>query len=147
MFAGIGCFFLDQWLWNVTWGWYYLPINMILFIFLLNFSAGMSLLRAVITSIFINVSSFTLFTSAVVGILIYAVGMEYITSMDDVFPPFVIWRPVLFLCLLYIVLQSCFLYLTRTWYKPSIKRLIFLLVISNLLSAFFAYKFVLMKLY
>ena len=34
-------------------------------------------------------------------------------------------------------MQACFLYLTRTWYKPSIKRLIVLLVISNLLSAFF----------
>ena len=147
MFAGIGCFFLDQWLWNVTWGWYYLPINTLLFIFLLNIVAGMRLLRAFIMSVVVNTTSFALFTGAVVGLLIYAAGIEYVTSMDEVMPPLIIWRPVLFLSLLYIVLQSFLLYITRKWYKPNAQRLIFLTIVSNIFSAFFAYKFVLLKLY
>lgn len=146
MLTGLGCFFLDQWLWNITWGWYYLPINTLLFIFLLNFSAGMRLLRAFIMSVLVNGASFVMFSGAVVGGLIHAAGMEYVTSANEVVP-LIIWRPVLFLCLLYIFIQSLLVYVTRKWYTPNTKRIIFLVFISNIIAAFFAYKFVVMRLY
>ncbi len=145
MLTGIGSFFLDQWLWSVTWGWYHIPINTLLLIFLLNIWVGMRFWRACLISLLLNGMSFAIYTGLVVGILMYAAGMEYVMPSDGDVVSWPIWRPTLFLGIIFMLLQLLLIFIARSCYTPnSMMKLYGVIIMSNLLAAFFSYKFVLL---
>jgi len=76
----LGNVLLSEWLWSITWGIYHVPIAIVVMMFLLKRNTNLRMVPAVLLSVSSNLFSFALYTLAIVGGLIFALGFEYSSS-------------------------------------------------------------------
>jgi hypothetical protein len=135
MFTKIGDFFIDQWLWNVTWDWYHIPISIFFMALLLKFFLRMNVISCVVIAVSSVAASFITYTLVVVGVLVYALNFNYnqlLQNQEFIIDPL---HACFYLALLYTMLQAAFFALLNRYYPISQAKVLMCAAIANLLTA------------
>jgi len=134
-------FLLSEWLWNVTWGWYHIPVNTFMMLFLLKFFGRMRIMPSVLLSVFSQLFSFLLLSLIVVVGPMYLLGLTFTPydcyvqqAMHPIFSS-------LFLGAIYFLFQIIFFVLVNLSYKLNLRLVILISLVSNLLSALIVYRY------
>lgn len=134
-------FLLSEWLWNVMWGWYHIPVNLFMMLFLLKFFGGMRIMPAVLMSVFSQIFSF-LFLSAIVFIIpISLLGLQFVPYDCYAQQPMHPLAICLSLGAIYFVLHALFFVLVNLFYSLNLRLLTLIAFVSNGLSALLVYRF------
>lgn len=134
-------FILSQWLWNVTWGWYHIPVNIFMMLFLLKFFAHMRIMPAVLTSVFSQIFSFIAFSLVTIIGPIYVLGLKFVPydCYTHSLP-----HPLL-VCLslggIYFVFNIIFFAILNVFYAFNFRLMILIVLVGNILSALLVYRF------
>lgn len=134
MFASITDFLFSQWIWNITWGVYYLPVNIFVFFVLLKIVGKFSVLNSAVYSFFSNVVSFLLYSLFVVGVLVFLMGYEYIPQDPYTQQVLDATKPTVSLGIIYTILQSALLIFKFRNNVAGLVRLLALIIASNIIS-------------
>ncbi|GEM_PF-1204449 len=140
-FMTLADFLLSEWLWNVTWGWYHVPINIFVMLFLLKVFGRLKIMPAVLFSVFSQIFSFALFSLIVIFGSIYGFGLKFVPYdcyVTQTMHPLLICFS---LGLIYFVLQSFSFVLTNVFYKINLRLVILIALVSNMISALLVYRF------
>ncbi|MCK5632943.1 hypothetical protein KAH94_04290 [bacterium] len=134
-------FLLSEWIWNVTWGWHHIPINIFVMIFLLKFFGRIRIMPAVLSAFFSQIFSFLVLTFIAVFLPKYIFGTQAFQQtyfQQTLMDPFLIC-----LCLgaIYFVLNTLFFMLLNLVYKINLRLFILIAFVANGISAFLVYKF------
>lgn len=132
-----GNLLLSQWLWNVTWGWYHIPINILFMCFFLKLFVRVSIIPAVFISIFANLYAVALYSAFTVGVLMYACNLNLDPNIP--FPVADPFHASFYLGAIYIVLQFTFFLLLNVFYKLSMFKALLVIIASNMLTAWAVY--------
>ena len=139
--TSVADFLLSEWLWNMTWGWYHVPVNLFMMLFLLKFFGGMRIMPAVLMSVFSQLFSFVLLSVLVI------IGPIYM--FDLCFVPYDCYTQSMMhplsICLslggIYFVLHVFFFCLLHLFYNVNIRQIVLISLVGNGLSALLVYKF------
>lgn len=134
-------FLLSEWLWNVTWGWYHVPVNVFMMIFLLKFFGQMRIMPAVLNAFFAQVFSFLVFTIIVIAWPIYFLDLKFVPF--DCYAHTMI-HPLL-VCLslgaIYFVFHTIFFILISLIFKINLRLVVLISLVGNGLSALLVYNY------
>lgn len=134
-------FLLSEWLWNVTWGWYHIPVNVFMMLFLLKFFGRMRIMPAVLCSVFSQVFSFFLFSAVVIAGPIYLMGIQFVPydcyTQEAMHPIF----SCLFLGVIYFVFHTLFFVMVSWFFKINVRQMILISLVANLLTALLVYRY------
>lgn len=133
-------FLLSEWLWSVTWGWYHVPINIFMLLFLLKFFGRIRIMPSVFFAIFSQLFSFLILSLVVIIGPIYLLDLQFVPYdcyTQEIFHPLLI---CLSLGAIYFVLHSLFFVLTNLFYTINVRLLILIAFVANGLSALFVYQ-------
>lgn len=137
---GLGQFFLTQWLWSITWGWYHALFAALFMTLLLRFFARKKLLASFALAAGSQLWSFVLYSLFVVGVLIVAFDLQYAPeSFESVAQETNFFVVAFNLGLIYSVLQLFFFMIVKHWYRFSVRLTFLLSIISNVLAAWVVY--------
>jgi len=134
-------FLLSEWLWNVTWGWYHVPINIFMMLFLLKFFGRMRIMPSVFFSVLCQLFSFLVLSLVVILGPIYLLSLQFVPYdcyAHEVSHPLLI---CLSLGAIYFVLHSLFFALTNLFYTINMRLVILIALVANGLSALLVYQF------
>ncbi len=137
MFAIVGDFLLDKWLWSITWGWYQIllaPIFMWMLMVLIGWMKGVSALVLTVTS---YVFTFVIYSAFIVCLFVYFFEWEYVSHSTG-YVPLNPLRASLGLAIVYSIIQSCFFCLVNRWYRLALIRILLITVMSNIGAALLA---------
>src|SRR5438105_1453586 len=110
----IADFFIAEWLWSITWGWYHLPLNFFLMWFLLKRLCNINTKFAFFASLAAHIYSVVLFGLCVVWLLMPLTGGYDPLIKPNVASPA---HSCFYLGLIYAVLEFSFFMLIYYWYK------------------------------
>lgn len=131
----IGNFLLSEWLWGLTWGSAFIPINMGVLLLFLWVVIRMPLVQAALLSVGTNIASFLLYTGLVHGGFTWLLGLQFdVTST----PPQTVdsFLSVSFsLGLIYSFLQTALFSAGRKKMGVNFNHVILVVVLSNLITA------------
>ncbi|MFC1845568.1 hypothetical protein ACFLX2_00395 [Candidatus Dependentiae bacterium] len=134
-------FILSEWLWNVTWGWYHIPVNIFVLLFLLKFFGGVRIVPAVLISVFSQIFSFFFFSAIVVVGPMYAFGLKFVPYDCYAHTP----THPLVICFslggIYFILHLAFFAIVNTFYAINLKLMTLIAIVANILSALLVYRF------
>jgi len=134
-------FMLSEWLWNVTWGWYHIPVNTFMMLFLLKFFGRMRIMPAVLLSVFSQLFSFFMFSAIVIAGPMYLLGLTFVPydcyAQQALHPIF----SCLFLGGIYFLFQILFFVLVNLSYKINLRLVILISLVSNLVTALLVYRY------
>ncbi len=140
-------FLLSEWLWNITWGMYHIPINFIMMFFLLKFFGQMKIISSILLSFFGQLFSLSLYTGFVVGVLIYGLGIDFQQNHQFLYEP----MHVLLICFSLAAIHSCiqiiFYTIISNIYNLNNRLLLLITITSNVLSTLLVYLFLDLTLY
>lgn len=139
-FSKIANFILGEWLWNVTWGLYHLPICFLLMCLMFNWLLRWSIVPSVLFAFGAHVYAFVLYTGFTVGVLMYLFGMSYDPMVKPQLGAVNLWHASLYLGIIYAVLQTTFFMLVHVWYKLALVPTILAVIACNLATAYVVYK-------
>ena len=134
-------FLLSEWLWNVTWGWYHVPVNLFMMLFLLKFFGRLRIMPAVLLSVFSQIFSFLMFSASVIIWPMYILGIKFVPYdcyAHEAAHPLLI---CLSLGAIYFVFHILFFMLVSPFYKLNMRLLVLIALVGNGLSAFLVYRF------
>jgi len=134
----IGHFFLSEWIWSVTWGFYHIPCNIIIMIILFKFFLRINMVSAVFTAITAQLFAFVIFTLVTLGIMLLlgqGGGPESFLYVPNTMPAF------FYLGLIYAFLQSIFFDLISHRHAIHLSWFIVIAIISNNLTVLITYLF------
>jgi len=134
-------FLLSQWLWNVTWGWYHIPVTMFIMMFLLKFFGRVRIMPSVLISVFSQVFSFALFSLFVVAVPVYLLGLKFVPYdcyTQEIMHPAII---CLSLGVIYFLFHILFFLLLDLFYDVPLRFFILISFVANIVSALLVYKF------
>lgn len=134
-------FLLSEWLWNVTWGWYHIPVNIFMMLFLLKFFGRMRIMPAVLMAVFSQLFSFLVLSAVVVVVPVYLLSLQFIPYDCYVQQPMHTLAICLSLGALYFVLHTLFFILVNLFYSLNLRLLTLIALVSNGLSALLVYRF------
>lgn len=136
-----GNFLLSEWLWNVTWGWYHIPVNIFMMLFLLKFFGRMRIMPAVLMSVFSQLFSFFMLSAVVFVVPVYLLGIQFVSYDCYAQQPMHPLAICLSLGAIYFVLHALFFVLINLFYSLNLRLLILIALVSNGLSALLVYRF------
>lgn len=145
IFHSFASFLVSEWLWNVTWGSAYIPINIILLAFMLKLNLRFNSVSALALSITSNLFSFGLFTLIAHGIITTLLD---ITITSEVTTSNVLNNALAttgYLGILYTLLQLSFFTLFYKNRKFSLRSIAPTIILSNTLTSLYIYA--LLRLY
>ena len=134
MIQSISDFLLSQWLWSITWDWYHIPINCVLFCVLCKLILRLNIVPAVLISLASNVYSFLVFTFFSFVVLYYLLDIRFTPDQAHS----VVTEPLLaclYLGLIYTVIQMSFFGILQIWYKINYWKIVGVSALSNVLTA------------
>lgn len=134
-------FLLSEWLWNITWGWYHIPVNVFMMLFLLKFFGRMRIMPAVLCSVFSQVFSFVGFSALVLAGPIYLLGLEFVPYdcyTHELMHPLLI---CLSLGAIYFVFHALFFALFSRFLKINMRLAILISLVANGLTALLVYNY------
>ncbi len=139
--TALGDFLLSEWLWGITYGWLYIPINIVIMTFFLRRLLHMSRFRAIMLAITTNGFSLLVYSGIVVGVFMHILQWWYVPQQYEIVTiPF---RANLFLGLVHFVLQVCFFILIHKTYRVNMRRLFSIVLMSNITSVLISYAYIL----
>lgn len=134
-------FLLSEWLWSVTWGWYHLPVNVFVMIFLLKFFGYMRIMPAVLIAFFSQIFSFLVLTLIVFLVPIYLLGLEFVTYDCYVVQTMNPLAISLYLGAIYFAFHILFFVLVNLFYSLNIRLLTLIALVGNGVTALLVYRF------
>lgn len=138
MFTQIGTFFIDQWLWSITWDWYHIPLSMVIMILLFRFFLRMDIIISVLLALGSIAATFITFTFFVVSVLIGLFKFRYEAALGlDVADSL---HACIYVALIYTTLQAVFFIILNRYYTIEYRHMIIVSLVSNLISACFIYQ-------
>lgn len=139
MFTRIGNFFIDQWLWNITWDWYHIPIDILFMVIFFKFFLRLNIVASVLIALSSTITAFVVYTGFVIGVLMYLFNFRY----HEVFQSYTMVADPLHACLyvgiIYTILQSIFISVLHNYYPVPRIKMIIVISISNLLTVGMVY--------
>lgn len=136
----VGYVLLSQWLWNVTWGAYHLPLNIFFMYVLLSITQDMSKWRIFSLTLAANVFSAIVYSAFVVGVLIFACGLEYLPNQCPVMSVFSRLQASLSMGVIYAFIQSIFFMIIPQRYSIYWIHALGFAILSNLMAGIMVYK-------
>ena len=134
-------FLLAEWLWNVTWGWYHIPVNVFIMLFFLKFFGRMRIMPAVLFSVFSQIFSFLLFSFVVVVGPMYILDLKFVSydcyAQEVTHPIF----SCLFLGVIYFGFHSLFFFLINIYFKINLRLVILISFVANIITALLVYRY------
>lgn len=133
-------FLLSQWIWNVTWGWYHVPINIFVMLFFLKFFGYLRIMPAVLLAFFSQLFSLLVFSVFVIAVPIYALDIHF--SLYDCYAqayPNVLLTS-LSLAAIYCVLNIFFFAIVNFFYSLNLRLLILISCVGNGITALLVYR-------
>ncbi|BDC34083.1 hypothetical protein Noda2021_00410 [Candidatus Dependentiae bacterium Noda2021] len=140
MLSSFGYFLLSQWLWNVTWGVYHIPLNIFFMYMFLRITQDMGKLHLLALTIGANIFSAVVYSAFVVGVLIFGCGLQYLPSQCPVFTVYGSLQASLFVGAIYAVIQGVFFLLLPRRYSMYWIHALGFAIISNLMASIMVYK-------
>lgn len=135
MFTRVGNFFIDQWLWNITWDWYHIPITIFFMVLFFRFFLRINSIAAVLIALSSIGTALIVYTGFVVGVLMYIGKFAYQESLQGqsmVADPL---HACVYVGLIYTVLQSIFFIVLHRYYPINRLKMIGVTAIANMLAA------------
>jgi len=136
--SAVGYFFLNTWLWSMTWGFYHIPINIFVMLLLLKFVGKFSIIPSILMSFFSKVFSSALFTLIVV-FLVFVIHLQLQVDMSN--QSINVLLACICLGTVYAVFQMLFFVILNRFYTLNMRIVMLISVVSNVLSALLVYKF------
>lgn len=139
MLTRIGNFLIDQWLWNVTWDWYHIPISVFVLTVFFKFFLRINVIASVLIALSSAVSSFITYTLFVVGGLIYLLNFRYEEVLQGkamVADPL---HACLYVGIIYTVLQAVFFVILNKYYPVQWGKMITAAFVANMVAAGLVY--------
>lgn len=135
MLTAISQFLLSEWLWSMTSGGYHMPINIFVMIGITIFILRQKTVPSVLLAVSANVFSFLLFTG-----IIKLLNIDYVPEHDHVYVvKDLLWRCV-HLGFIYSTLQMLYLAILRVFFTFNMRPLIWMVWVSNVITAWFMYR-------
>jgi hypothetical protein len=135
MLVAISQFLLSEWLWSITSGGYHTPINIFVMIGITIFILRQKTVPSVLLAVSANIFSFLLFTG-----IIKLLNIDYVPEHDDVYVvKDLLWRCV-HLGFIYSMLQMLYLAILRVFFTFNMRPLIWMVWVSNLITAWIMYR-------
>lgn len=135
-FSDLNQWLLVEWIWNVTWGFYHVPIVVLSMVCILRWYMRYSYSKALFLSLMSALCAIGVYTLYVPVILISVVGL----TTDWVADPL---PASLYLAIIYTFLQSCFVWFWNIWRPIDMQRVIIAIAVSNVIAALIVCKYAL----
>jgi len=132
-------FLLSEWLWNVSWGWYHIPVNVVLLYLFFMWAARLKSMPSLLLCFSSHLFAFGLYSLIVVGGLIYGMHLEYTPQAMQTAYDTGVLEAAIGLAIIYAVLQGFFFFVIKKRYKLRIRPILTATLLSNLLSALCVY--------
>lgn len=134
----IADFLLAQWFWGMTWGFYQIPLTIIIMTLLLKRSLKWGFLQAGLLALLVNLAAVATFTLGVIGIinLMQGPGHELRPQEFGVLSAF---NASMLLGLKYAILDIIFFYILSFYFKFGMYRMASIALASNGISALLVY--------
>jgi len=135
MVTRMGNFLIDQWLWNITWDWYHIPLSMLLMIVFFRFFLRMDIVASVVIALSATVAASITFSLFVVGVLITLFNYTYqaiLQSAAMVADPL---HACIYVGIIYTIIQAIFFVILNRYYKVHYIKMIVACFVANMLSA------------
>lgn len=134
-------FILSEWLWNVTWGWYHIPINIFVLLFLLKFFGGVRLVPSILLSFFAQLFSFLIFSAVTIIGPMYVLGLQFVPY--DCYTNTLMHPLIVCFSLggIYFVFHLIFFAIINPFYPLNLKLMTLIAFVANMLSALIVYRF------
>ena len=135
MFTEIGNFFIDQWLWNVTWDWYHIPLSIFFMTILFKYFLRINIISSLLIAAGSTAASFLTYTLFVVGILMYVFKFNYdqALQMQEVLADPL--HACLYVATIYTVLQTVFFMVLNRFYPVHRIKMIIAAAVANMITA------------
>lgn len=138
MFNTIAAFFMSMLLWHLTWGWKHIIINIFIMPFLFFIIGRLSIIKSILLTLLSHICVSTFYISVTILVFVYLINYQF-TSDDYLCYLHIYETPIrcaMAFAGLYAVLQSLFLILLQRWIVLSLRSIITVVILSNLLSAY-----------
>lgn len=134
-------FLLSQWLWNVTWGWYHIPVNIFVMMILLKFFGYLRIMPAVLLAFFSQIFSFIVLTAVVLLGPVFCMGLQF--QFYDCYAVQALNPLTISLSLgaLYFVFQVLFFVIVNAFYSLNLRLLTLIALVGNFITALLVYRF------
>jgi hypothetical protein len=136
-----GQFLLSQWLWNVTWGWYHVPVNVFVMLLLLKFFGYLRIMPAVLIAFFAQIFSFIALTIIVFLGPIVSMGLEFKLYDCYTAPALNPLAVSLYLGAIYCVLHIIFFLIVNSFYSLNMRLVTLIALVGNTITALLVYQF------
>lgn len=133
-------FILTEWIWSITGGFSYIPINVILLFLLLKLWDHLHWLRAFALSIVLTVGSFLIFFGLVYAIVVKGLGAQFVLPEDVHAGAYDILNTSLILAAIYSGLQGLILIGINRIMPLKVWRAFLCVLAANGMSALLVYK-------
>jgi len=133
-------FFLDKWLWAMTWGIYHIPINILVMLILLKFVGRLKIVPLVLLAFFSKIFSSVGYTLMVLFI-VFVVNLDFPLFDYNYVKSINLLLNCIYLGLIYSAFQSLFFFIVNKFYVLNLHLIILITCISNMLSALIVHKF------
>ena len=135
-------FFLNTWLWGMTWGIYHIPINMLVMLVLLKFVGRLKIVPSVLLAFFSKVFASALYT-LIVFFLVFVVKLQFVPKIDLVDSDSInVLLACICLGIVYSVFQALFFLMVNKFYALNIRLTTLIAFVSNIITALLVYRFV-----
>ncbi len=142
MWKSITNFFLNEWLWSITFGVYQIPVTILLLFLFLKLWDHLSVTRALVMSIGLCLSAFGIFILIFHGIFLLGFELPYVQPENPYIDTYTVFFTSISLAIIYIFLQIFVLIGVSYWFRVHYHRIIVSIIFSNILSALLIAKIV-----
>ena len=134
-------FFLNTWLWGMTWGVSHVPINIIVMLALFKFVGRLKIMTAILLAFFSKVFASALYTM-LVSFLVFVVKLKFI-PLDNVtgIQGSNLLLACIYLGLIYSALQTIFFLIVNKFYEINLRVITLIVFVSNIISSLLVYRF------
>jgi len=134
-------FFLNTWLWGMTWGISHVPINIIVMFALFKFIGRLKIMTAILFAFFSMVFGSALYT-LIVSFFVFVVKLQFIPldiTYGTEYSNFLLAS--IYLGLIYSVLQMIFFLMVNKFYEINLRIITLIVFVSNIISSLLVYRF------
>lgn len=139
MLEHMGAFLIDQWLWNVTWDWYHIPLSIFLLAVFFKFFLRLNVIASVLIAVSSTISSFIVYTFFAVGGLIYLFNFNYQEALQGKAVVADSLHACMYVGMIYTLLQAVFFVVLNKYYSIKLPKMIVAAFIANMIAAVLVY--------
>jgi len=130
-------FFLNTWIWGMTWGIYHIPINVLVMLFFLKVVGKFKLMPSILMAVFSKIFASVFYTF----IIVFFVYVAKFQMTFDTFRPINVLLECICLGIISAIFQVLFFVFLSRFYSIDIRFTTMIVFISNIISALMMYRF------